>query len=214
MRGRSVTGTEGKNWREEEYVHLPMATMTTIPTAKSLCDLEKMLPDEAAFVGDGLVDEEVAEVCCVDVVRLLLPPRLDEAVSLEAEEVVVGASVALLVAAEEEEVVSEGELAVSELEEETPRLGVERVVSEAVVLAAVEEAAELDESAAVTAATTGVATVGTTATGVLTEAAVALAFTTAGTLTTTPAPAPAPALRIAVGLAMACRTSRSRLQRL
>lgn len=195
-------------------MHLPMATMTTIPTAKSLCDLEKMLPDEAAFVGDGLGDEEVAEVCCVDVVRLLPPPRLDEAVSLEAEEVVVGASVALLVAAEEEEeVVSEGELAVSKLEEETPRLGVERVDSAAVVvLAAAEEAAELADFAAVTAATTGVATVGTTATGVLTEAAVAFAFTIAGTLTTMPAPAPT--LRTAVGLAMAWRTSRSRLQRL
>ena len=193
--------------------HVPMATMTTIPTAKSLCDLEKMLPDEAADVWDELADEEV-EVRCVDVALVLLP-RLDEAVSLEAEEVVVGGSEA---AAEEEDgVVSEEELAVSEVEEETPRLGVERVDSAVVVvLAAAEEAAELAAElakfAAVTAATTGVATVGTTATGVLAEAAVALAVTTAGTLTTMPAPAPA--LRIAVGLAMACRTSRSRLQRL
>ena len=200
--------------------HVPMATTTTIPTAKSLCDLEKMLPDEAADVCDGLADEEV-EVRCVDVALVLLP-RLDEAVSLEAEEVVVGGSETAAeeeedgVVSVEEEVVTEEELAVSEVEAETPRLGVERVDSAVVVPPAGEEAAvlaaELAEFAAVTAATTGVATVGTAATGVLTEAAVAFAFATAGTLTTMPAPAPA--LRIAVGLAMACRASRSRLQRL
>lgn len=195
-------------------LNVPMTTMTTIPRAKSLCDLEKMLPDEAVEVWDGLADE-VVELCCVDVALiLLLLPRLIEAVLLEAEVDVVGASVALLVAAEaEEEVASGEELAVSKVEEETLRVGVERVVA-VVVLAAVDEAvelvAELDDSVAVTAATTGVATVGTTAAGVLTETAVALAFTTAGTLTTTPAPAP----RTAVGLAMAWRTSRSRLQRL